>query len=117
MNRKGLQVARPLRLHALHIAVAGEHARHATVFIHEADNFADRSAAATSHYCDFHVMNRRQRIEQAIPLLAALPADPQLTGRRAEVKRGRVEPVDVHRVALHREVGLLLRQPTGETAP
>ena len=63
----------------------------------------------TSHDRDLDVVDRGQGIEQAVPLLAALPSDPELTGRRSEVKRGRLEPVDIHRVALDGEVALLLR--------
>jgi len=37
---------------------------------------------------DLDVVDRGQRIEQAIPMLAALPPDPQVTGRRAEVECG-----------------------------
>src|SRR5215467_4136027 len=70
-----------------------------------------------SHDSDLDVVDRGQRIEQAVPLLTALPSDPQLTGRRAEVECRCLEPIDVHRVAQDREVALLLRQPTCEPAP
>src|SRR5437773_11217181 len=74
-------------------------------------------ACSNSHDRDLDVVNRGQRIEQAVPLLTALPPDPKLTGRRAEVECGCLEPVDVHRVAQDGEVALLLRQPTREPAP
>src|SRR5690348_5441883 len=74
-------------------------------------------AHANSHDRDLDVVNRRQRIEQAVPLLTALPTDPQLTGRRAEVECGCLEQVDVHRVAQDGEVALLLWQPTRDAAP
>src|SRR5215471_11481961 len=70
-----------------------------------------------SHDGDFDVVYGGQRIKQAVPLLAALPPDPQLTGGRAEVECGCPEPVDVHRVAQDGEVALLLRQPTREPTP
>ena len=38
----------------------------------------------TSHDRDLDVVDRGQRIEQAVPLLTTIPPDPQLTGRRAE---------------------------------
>src|SRR4051812_13519922 len=62
-------------------------------------------------------MDWGQRIEQAIPLLTALSSDPELTRRCSEVERGRLDPVDVHRIAQNSEVALLLRQPSREPAP
>src|ERR1700730_11278823 len=74
-------------------------------------------ACPNSHDCNLDAVDRGQRIEQAVPLLAALPPDPELTGRRSEVERGNLEAVDVHRVAQDGEVALLVRQPTRESAP
>ena len=42
--------------------------------------------------------------------------DPELAGRGAEVERGRLQLVDVHRVAQHREEALLLRQALARAA-
>src|SRR5215469_14964317 len=67
-----------------------------------------------SHDCDLDVVDRGQRIEQAVPLLTTLPPDPQLTGRRAEIECRCLELIDVHRVAQDGEVALLPRQPTCE---
>src|SRR2546427_798577 len=74
-------------------------------------------ACPNSHDRDLDVVDRGQRIEQAVPLLTALPPDPELTGRRSEVERWCLEPVDVHCVAQDGEVALLLRQPTRDPAP
>src|SRR5205823_6557739 len=63
------------------------------------------------------VVDRRQRIEQALPLFAAFSANPELAGRRAEVERRRLEPIDVHRIAQNGEVALLFRQPARESVP
>src|SRR5690348_13217027 len=65
-----------------------------------------------SHDRDLDVVDRGQRIEQAVPLLTTLPPDPQLTGRRAEIECRCLELIDVHRVAQDGEVALLPRQPT-----
>src|SRR5712692_6381276 len=70
-----------------------------------------------SDHGDLHAVDRRERVEQAAPLLTAVSPDPELTGRGREVERGRLELVDVHRVALDREEALLLRQPAGEPPP
>src|SRR5438876_1988579 len=56
-----------------------------------------RAGTYDSHDRDLDVVDRGQRIEQAVPLLTALPPDPELTGRRPEIERGGLEPVDVHR--------------------
>src|SRR5262245_43743888 len=72
---------------------------------------------ASSHHRDLHVVDGRQRFEQAVPFLAALASDPELAGRGPEVERRRLEAVDVHRVALDREIALLLRQALREPAP
>src|SRR5215475_12482201 len=66
---------------------------------------------------DLHVVNGRQRVEQAFELLAAFSPDPELPGSRAEVERGRLELVDRHRVAKNREVALFLRQPFRQPRP
>src|SRR2546426_5076386 len=70
-----------------------------------------------SDHRDLHAVDRRQRVEQAVPLLAAVPPDPQLSRRGPEVERGRFELVDVHRVAQDREEALLLRHAAGELPP
>src|SRR5258705_495635 len=62
-------------------------------------------------------MNGRQRVEQAFELLAAVPADPELPGGRAEIKGRRLELVDRHRVPKDREVALPLRQPLRKPRP
>src|SRR5712691_4658493 len=69
------------------------------------------------HHRDLHAVDRRERVEQAVPLLAAVPSDPELSRRGAEVERRRLELVDVHRVAQDREEALLLRQTAGEPPP
>ena len=71
----------------------------------------------TSHHRNLHAVDRRERIEQAAPRLAAVSPDPELSGRGPEVERGRLELVDVHRVALDREEALLLRQAAGKPLP
>src|SRR5438552_10591442 len=70
-----------------------------------------------SDHRDLHAVDRRERVEQAVPLLAAVPPDPELACRGAEVERRRLELVDVHRVAQDREEALLLRQTAGEPPP
>jgi hypothetical protein len=72
---------------------------------------SDQHRHVRSHDRDLDVLNRWHRIEQAVPLLTAIPPDPQLTGRRAKVQCRCLEPVDIHRVAQYSEVALLLRQP------
>src|SRR5215471_7053626 len=71
----------------------------------------------SSHNTDLDVVNRRQRIEEAIPLFTTLPPDPKLASRRPEVERGSLEAVDVHRVAQNREIALLLGQPARKPSP
>src|SRR5262245_65631090 len=66
---------------------------------------------------DLHAVDRRQRVEETVPLLAAVPPDPELARRGAEVERRRLLLVDVHRVAQHREIGLFLREAASEPAP
>jgi len=66
---------------------------------------------------DFHAVDGRQRVEQAIPIFAAVTSDPELSGRGAEVEGGGFEVVDVHGVALDGEEALLLGQPLGEALP
>src|SRR5690348_12950550 len=66
---------------------------------------------------DLDVVNRRQRVEEAFPLLPALAADPELTGRRTEVECRRLQVVDRHRIAQDREVALLLRHPLRQPVP
>src|SRR5436190_19171686 len=61
--------------------------------------------------CNLHVVNRRQRIEQAFELRAPFSAHPELAGGRPEVERRRLQLVYRHRVATNRKVALLLRQP------
>src|SRR5215469_17317010 len=70
-----------------------------------------------SHDRDLDVVNRGQRIEQAVPLLTPLSPDPQLAGRRAEVECRRLKPVDVHRIAQDGEIALLFRQSPREPTP
>src|SRR5438067_4617535 len=70
-----------------------------------------------SHHRDLDVVDGRQRIEQAAPLLAPVASHPELTGRRSEVERGRLQLVDVHRVALDGEEALLLGEAARQTLP
>src|SRR5689334_9848402 len=70
-----------------------------------------------SHDRDLDVVDRRERIEKAVPLFTALPPHPQLTRRCAEVECRCLEPIDVHRVAQDSKVALFLWQPTREPAP
>src|SRR5687767_10377967 len=72
---------------------------------------------ASSDHCHLNVVDRGQRIEQAVPLLTALPPNPELAGRRPEIQRGRLEAVNVHRIALNSKVAILLWQPTREPGP
>src|SRR5207237_1329424 len=74
-------------------------------------------AVVSSDHRNLHAVDRRERVEQAAPLLAAVAADPELSRRGPEIERGRLELVDVHRVALDREEALLLRQPAREPLP
>src|SRR5438477_2902741 len=55
-----------------------------------------RSAAASDD-SGLHAMDGRKRIEQALPSLAAVAADPELSGRSPEIERGRRRPVGVQR--------------------
>src|SRR5437867_8999158 len=71
----------------------------------------------SSDHRDLHAVDRRERVEQAAPVLAPIAAHPELTRRGPEVERGRAELVDVHRVALDGEEALLLRQPAREPPP
>src|SRR5262245_65905958 len=66
---------------------------------------------------DLHAVDRRKRVEETVPLLAAVAPDPELTRRGSEVERRRLLLVDVHRVERDREVGVLLREAFGEPAP
>src|SRR6516165_4670706 len=70
-----------------------------------------------SHHRDLQAVDRRQRVEEATPFLAAIATDPELAGRGAEVERGRAKVIDVHRVPQDREVALLLRQSACEPLP
>src|SRR5437588_2812436 len=72
---------------------------------------------SSSYYRHLDTMNRRQRVEQAAPLLAAVAPHPQLPRGRAEVERGGLEVVDGHAVALDGEEALFLRQATSQPAP
>src|SRR6185369_97147 len=71
----------------------------------------------SSHDGDLHAVDWRQRVEEALPALAAVTTDPKLAGGCPEVERGRRQLVDVHRVAQHREITLLFRQPLRELLP
>src|SRR5262245_47913785 len=66
---------------------------------------------------DLHVVDRRQRIEETLELLAAVSPDPELARGRSDIECGCLELVDVHPVPLHREVGLLFREASREPAP
>jgi hypothetical protein len=48
---------------------------------------------------------------------SAVAAHPELTGRRPEVERGRLQLVDVHRIALDGKEALFFRQPSRDAAP
>src|SRR5262245_26140754 len=75
-----------------------------------------RRAPASGHP-DLHAVDRREGLEEAIPLLAAVAADPELAGGGADVKGRRLQIVDGHRVAQDGEVGVLLREPLREALP
>src|SRR5438552_12066937 len=68
---------------------------------------AMRMFIRNSDYGDFHAVDRRERIEETVPLLAAVAADPELSGRRPEIKRWRPQFVYVHRVSQHRKIAFL----------
>src|SRR2546425_618749 len=70
-----------------------------------------------SDHRDLDAVDRRERVEQAVPLLAAVATDPELARGGAEVERGRLQLVDGHRVAQDRVVGILLREAAGKTLP
>src|SRR5262245_4811574 len=70
-----------------------------------------------SDHRDFHAVDGREGVEETAPLLAAVVADPESSGGGAEVERGRLQVVDVHRIALNREETLLLWQAAGEPLP
>src|SRR5439155_6157275 len=55
--------------------------------------------------------------EQALPPLAAVAPDPELSGGRPEVEGWRGQLVEVHRIAQHGEIALFLRQPLRELLP
>ena len=65
----------------------------------------------------FHAMDRGQRGGDAFESFAAVAAAPELAGGRAEPDRGPAAVVDIHRVAQHREPGILLRQTVGQLVP
>ena len=81
------------------------------------DDILPAALLSGSHHRDLHAVDRRQRVEEATPFLAAVTTDPELAGRGAEVERGRAEVVDVHRVPQDREVALLLRHSACEPLP
>src|SRR5881628_579201 len=62
-------------------------------------------------------MDRRKRVEQTLPPLAAVAADPELSGGRPEVQGRRLQVIDVHRVAQHSEIAFFLRQTFRELLP
>src|SRR5262245_32535147 len=62
-------------------------------------------------------MDWRERLEQAVPLLATVASDPNLTGCRAKVECRRLEVVDIHAVALDRKVTFLLGEAASEPLP
>src|SRR6266568_7861525 len=66
---------------------------------------------AWSDHCNFYTVDRRERIEKAIPLLPAVAADPELSGRGAEIKGRRSQLINVHRIPQHGEVAF----PFGKT--
>src|SRR5439155_20878420 len=72
---------------------------------------------ASSHYRDFHAVDRWKRVKQAVPFFAAVSSDPELSGRGSKVEGRGCELVDVHGVALDGEEALLLGQPLGEALP
>src|SRR5436190_11594570 len=62
-------------------------------------------------------MDRRQRVEQALPPLATVAPDPELAGGGTKVERGGLKLIDVHRVAQNGKVALLLREPARQPVP
>src|SRR5438034_4698815 len=71
----------------------------------------------TSHDGDLHAVDGREGIEQALPPLAAVAANPELSRRSPEIESWRGQLVDVQRVAQNGEVALLLRQSFSELLP
>src|SRR5262249_28439130 len=69
------------------------------------------------HYRHLHIVDWRQRVEEAVELLSAIPANPELTGRRPEIQRRCFEAVDVHRVPQDSEVAVLFRKALREPGP
>ena len=49
-------------------------------------------AIQSSHDGHLHAVDRRERVEQAFPLLAAVATDPELAGGRPKIEGGRREP-------------------------
>src|SRR5439155_12274689 len=72
---------------------------------------------ASSHYRDFHAVDRWKRVKQAVPFFAAVSSDPELSGRGSKVEGRGLKLVDVHGVALDGEEALLLGQPLSEALP
>src|SRR5437879_8577696 len=72
---------------------------------------------APSNDGHLHAVDRRERIEEAVPALAAVAPNPELTGRRSHVERGRLQVINVERIAEDGEVGFLFRQAAREPLP
>ena len=66
---------------------------------------------------DFDAVDGWEGVEEAVPLVSAFAADPELAGRCAEVEGWRLQRVDRHRVAQDREVALFGRQTFGKAFP
>src|SRR5439155_12498481 len=73
--------------------------------------------SAFSHDGSLDAMDRRERVEQALPLLPSVPPDPELPGGGPEIEGRRLQVVEVQRVAQHREVALLPGQTQREFLP
>src|SRR5439155_24147436 len=76
-----------------------------------------QTSSAVSHDGSLDAMDRRERVEQALPLLPSVPPDPELPGGGPEIQGWRLQVVEVQRVAQHREVALLPGQTHREFLP
>src|SRR5213594_2969056 len=63
----------------------GSQAGHFACMVGEVTSRPVREASRASRHGDLDAMDRRERVVQALPLLAAVAPDPELTGRGAEV--------------------------------
>src|SRR2546426_10528977 len=92
-------------------------ASQATQLTTEARPHCARRPLRSSHNGGLHTMDWRKRFEEALPSLAAVAAHPELSGGGPEIERGRLQVVDVQRVAQHGEIALLLGQSLRQLLP